>query len=84
MDITFLKEVVSQNPFRNLDKWPSVVTNVNATLKLNRLQMPDIAERTFKERLATLLKHFTEDNAAQLKKQVDQYVSGCVVSVGKL
>ncbi len=72
-----MNEVVSQNPFRNVDKWPSVMTNVNVTLQLTRPNLPDIAEWMMRERLNTLLKHHAEENAAALKKQVCVFV--CVM-----
>ncbi len=74
-----MKEVVAQNPFRNVDKWLSVMTNVNAILQLMRPNLPDIGEWTMKERVNTLLKHHAEENAAALKKQVSVFVCVCDV-----
>ncbi len=70
MDLILLHEVISQNPYRNPEKWPSVTKLVNAAILQNRLTTPEIAERTLKEHIVTLLKHFTQANNAQLKKQV--------------
>ncbi len=70
MDIALLKEVVAQNPFRNTGKWPEVTDVVNATIQQTHPSTPDILERTLKEHLTTLLKHFEQDNNASLKKCV--------------
>ena len=79
MEIALMKEVVSQNPFRNVEKWQSVMTNVNATLQLMHPNLPDIGEQTMRERVNTLLKHFAEENSAALKKQVCVFVCVCDV-----
>ncbi len=71
MDIALLKEVVAQNPFRNNGKWSDVTEVVNTTIQQTRPSTPDILERTLKEHLTTLLKHFEQDNNASLKKCVD-------------
>ncbi len=70
MDIAILKEVVAQNPYRNNAKWTSVTEVANATIQQTHPETPDIIERSLKERVATLLKHFERDNNTQLKKCV--------------
>ncbi len=49
MDIVILKEVVSQNPYCNPDKWPNVIQVVNATIQQTRQGMQEIIERSLKE-----------------------------------
>ncbi len=70
MDIALLKEVVAQNPFQNTGKWREVTEVVNATIQQTCPSTPDILERTLKEHLTTLLKHFEQDNNSSLKKYV--------------
>ncbi len=70
MDLILLREVTAQNPYRNPEKWPIVTNLVNAAIQQNRPTTPEIGERTFKEHILTLLKHYTQENSMALKKQV--------------
>ncbi len=78
MDLALLREVTSQNPYRYPKKWPSVTENINMAIRLLRPDNPEIEERTFKEHMATLLKHHAEENTAQLKKQVQFVLIACL------
>lgn len=74
MDVILFREVTSQNPYRNPEKWPAVTKLVNAAIQQTRLTTPEIADRTLKEHVTTLLKHHISQNNAQLKKQVVQTI----------
>lgn len=61
-DITLLKEVISQNPFENNERWKNININVIAVTNIN------FSLRAIRDHTNYLLQNWRKDNNKNLKR----------------